>query len=63
MSVYVLPLDFLTTFVLTVDDLEQASLIVRMKVLIDDDCIALLMWTVDSSKVAGKLMALHLLSL
>ena len=61
MSIKVLPLNFLATLVIAVNNLEKAPFIMLMEILVYDDGIAFLVRTIDSSKVTGELVRLHFL--
>ena len=61
MPVNKLSLNLRPTLILTLNDLEQAPLIMRVQVLKHDDCIALGVLAVDSSEIAIDLVRFHLL--
>lgn len=59
MSFRILPLNFIPTLVITVDDLVQTPVIMRLKILVNDDLRAPDVLALDSPEVAGDLMRLH----
>lgn len=63
MSLQVLPLDLLAALVVAIDHLPEATLVVRLQVLVDDGSLATVVLAVHLSEVAGDLVRLNFASL
>ena len=63
MSLQVLPLDLLAALVVAIDHFPEATLVVRLQVLIDDGSLATIVLAVHLSEVAGDLVSLDFASL
>jgi hypothetical protein len=59
----ILSLDFASTFVVTFNDFAKAPVVMRLKVLVNNDGGATHVLTLDAPEIAGYLMGLHLSTL
>lgn len=62
MTIKMLPLNFLTAFVLTINNFIKTSFVMRLEVLVDYNRIAFLVTTLDFPIDASNLMRVHLSS-
>lgn len=62
MTIKMLPLNFLTAFILTINNFIKTSFVMRLEVLVDYNRIAFLVTTLDFPIDASNLMRVHLFS-
>jgi hypothetical protein len=55
-------LDLLATFILTINDFVETTLIVCVQILIDYNCCTFLIWAINSAELADNLVRIHFLS-